>query len=452
MDAASVCRPFGRGEEIVLLNEYAKIGYTGVKNGGDERSGEERSGEERSGEERSGEERSSGEHVGGKRKQTQRRRQKQQRQKQQRQKQSRNQRGGSYESWFTDGLTDELIAGGGTIKELGRGTYGLVSLLRAADGREIVEKRIQVVGVPGEDSCKLLRLVRNEAAILKELSENPAVRPYIIPCIGYKLPGAAVGAGAGGAASAANFPSEKYAYIYFPYIVGDDAINYFNNIYSESSAQQRMLLSQVVYNNLLNHVLAGLKAIHAAGFIHRDIKLENIYVDMHDPENIQFFIIDFGLSIRNTGKLATIGGTIGYLHPDLKAAFAVGSAIYKPEYDLYALNVCISKIFDLFDNLSNWLAAHAAAAPAAAPAAAVAVQGQKRQRNNTPAVDAPPAPKKKNATKRRRPANAPRLVRQETGINNGPNANNVAAAAAANYAFRPEIVNAYFRAQQKNGI
>jgi serine/threonine protein kinase len=427
MAAATVCRPFKRGEEIGLLNEYAKIGYTGVKNGGDERSGDERS---------------SGEHVGGKRKQTQRRLRQQRRQ-----KQSRNQRGGGYESWFTDGLTDEIIAGAGTIKELGRGTYGLVSLLRTADGREIVEKCIQVVGVPGQDSCKLLRLVRNEAAILKELSENPAVLPYIIPCIGYKLPGAAVTA-----SSAVNYPSEKYAYLYFPYIVGKDAIDYFNNIYSESSAQQRMLLSQVVYNNLLNHVLAGLKAIHAAGFIHRDIKLENIYVDMHDPENIRFFIIDFGLSIRNTGKLATIGGTIGYLHPDLKAAFAAGSAIYKPEYDLYALNVCIHKIFDLFDNLSKWLAAHAAAAPAAAAPAAAAVQGQKRQRsNNTPDVAPHPAPKKNNATKRRRPANAPRLVRQETGINNGPNANNVAAAAAANYAFRPEIVNAYFRAQQKNG-
>ncbi len=404
---ADVCRPLSPVAERLILEQYAEIGYTGVKPSENKSVG----------------------HIGGRRQRRGTRR---------RQKKQRKQYGGGYESWFTDGLSDDLIAGADTIRELGRGTYGVVSLLEVADGRKIVEKCIQVDDVPGNDSCNLLRLVRNEAAILKKLSENPAVLPYIIPCIGYKLPGAAVGVGAG---SAANYPSEKYAYLYFPYIVGEDAINYFNNLYNESYAQRRILLSQVVYDNLFNHVFAGLNAIHAAGFIHRDIKLENIYVDTHDPENIRFLIIDFGLAIEYIkGKLSTVGGTRGYLHPDLEAALRVGSAVYKPEYDLHALKVCIQKIFDLFDNLSKWLDSHAAAAAAAAaaavPPAAPAV---------VPAAAAPPAavppaaPKKKHSTIRRRPKAL--AVERYT---------------KANYTkknkydpFAKEIVNAYFKAQEE---
>lgn len=61
--------------------------------------------------------------------------------------------------------------------------------------------------------------------------------------------------------------------------------------------------------------LNGLKAIHDAGFVHRDLKTENVFLD----KNFNLKLGDFGFSkaIESNGKLSTVLGTVGYQSPEL---------------------------------------------------------------------------------------------------------------------------------------
>ena len=42
------------------------------------------------------------------------------------------------------------------------------------------------------------------------------------------------------------------------------------------------------------HLVENLRTLHEMGFVHSDLKLENILIGKHDPNNI--YLIDFGLA------------------------------------------------------------------------------------------------------------------------------------------------------------
>jgi len=67
---------------------------------------------------------------------------------------------------------------------------------------------------------------------------------------------------------------------------------------------------------LLKQILQGLRDIHKAGVIHRDLKPQNILVNLN---NLKPYIIDFGLSLaldsQVTGKSFKRCGTMGYMAP-----------------------------------------------------------------------------------------------------------------------------------------
>lgn len=62
-------------------------------------------------------------------------------------------------------------------------------------------------------------------------------------------------------------------------------------------------------------LINGLKAIHDKGFVHRDLKTENIFLD----KNFNLKLGDFGFSkeIESNSKLTTVLGTVGYQSPEL---------------------------------------------------------------------------------------------------------------------------------------
>jgi serine/threonine-protein kinase HSL1, negative regulator of Swe1 kinase len=71
---------------------------------------------------------------------------------------------------------------------------------------------------------------------------------------------------------------------------------------------------------LLTNILMGIRECHNSSIIHRDIKPQNIIVDVH---TYQMKIIDFGLSLqveeKERGKLANLPkcGTVGYMAPEV---------------------------------------------------------------------------------------------------------------------------------------
>lgn len=69
---------------------------------------------------------------------------------------------------------------------------------------------------------------------------------------------------------------------------------------------------------LILQLLAGLRAIHSAGYAHRDLKPENILV----AQDFTLKICDFGFARErtgrnNSGKMVTFVGTPGYMAPEI---------------------------------------------------------------------------------------------------------------------------------------
>jgi serine/threonine protein kinase len=76
----------------------------------------------------------------------------------------------------------------------------------------------------------------------------------------------------------------------------------------------------------------ALSCVHKAGFIHCDVKPENILVDYARGRRSTFHLADFGLVKRIGDSSPTITGTLRYLPPETKES---------PKRDVWALGVIL---------------------------------------------------------------------------------------------------------------
>lgn len=105
------------------------------------------------------------------------------------------------------------------------------------------------------------------------------------------------------------------------------------------------------FANFFYHALLELKYFHQLGFIHRDIKLENIMID-HDHQN-SVTLIDAGYAIEMSASRvdrSSLTGTPGYWDPALygKRPQPVTAAS-----DIYALGVCFAEMLLHYPNIKN---------------------------------------------------------------------------------------------------
>jgi HEAT repeat protein len=91
---------------------------------------------------------------------------------------------------------------------------------------------------------------------------------------------------------------------------------------------------------VITEVLKGLAELHLHHFVHRDIKLENIYI-----KNDQVKIGDYGLvkSKRWMTVLKTIAGTRGYMAPEVLAGKP-----YDKRCDIYSVGVVLRELLTTF--------------------------------------------------------------------------------------------------------
>jgi serine/threonine protein kinase len=109
--------------------------------------------------------------------------------------------------------------------------------------------------------------------------------------------------------------------------------------------------------NLFVKIFTGVKHIHEKGFIHADLKMENVVIDSNgDP-----IIIDFDLSVE-INKFSNPKGTLNYMPPEILRSFVKNEPVrFTPEVDLYSLCVMFyemynkSKPYILFDINYNLL-------------------------------------------------------------------------------------------------
>lgn len=88
---------------------------------------------------------------------------------------------------------------------------------------------------------------------------------------------------------------------------------------------------------VLAHVAMRLRDLHAAGFVHRDVKPENI---MFLPRENAWTVIDFGCTAR-AGAAAPLSYTLVYSAPEIAEAVATGAktVVADPAIDAWALGV-----------------------------------------------------------------------------------------------------------------
>ena len=113
------------------------------------------------------------------------------------------------------------------------------------------------------------------------------------------------------------------------------------------SLDRRLMNSERIPIELAEKVcrqlVEGIEAIHRVGILHRDIKPNNIMLELRDSE-ISATIMDFGLARLNEAsdtllKTGLIAGTPGYLAPEL-----IRGASPSPATDLYALGVVMHQV------------------------------------------------------------------------------------------------------------
>ena len=205
------------------------------------------------------------------------------------------------------------------LQVLGNGAFGNVLKVKSKKNLEIYAmKKVDKYLLSGQDEEKYYK---NEQIILRKL-ESPLV------CRCYSI-----------------FEDERYLYYVMEFMNNGDLKSYFfANKYLESKIPEENLW------DLYFKCISGLLYIHNQGIIHRDIKLDNIFLD----DNFNIKIGDFNVSAainREKAKNFTIddnqitqmlcnysnAGTRGYMAPEFKVD--INHRYYDQKIDVYSMGI-----------------------------------------------------------------------------------------------------------------
>ena len=165
-------------------------------------------------------------------------------------------------------------------RKIGKGAFGKVNL-----GLNILTGRVVAIKSFNKDNIK------NELSKKKILYETNLMRKLRHPSITKILE---------------TFETEKYMLIIMEYISGGNL---------QSFVKKRRKLGEKTAKILFRQIIEGIKYIHSQNIVHRDIKLENILIDLNN--NIK--ICDFGVGklINSNLILHDHCGTPVYMAPEI---------------------------------------------------------------------------------------------------------------------------------------
>ncbi|CAD8108509.1 unnamed protein product [Paramecium sonneborni] len=102
-----------------------------------------------------------------------------------------------------------------------------------------------------------------------------------------------------------------------------------------AKGQKPFSIASIKY--IILQLTAAIQYIHKLGFVHRDMKLENILMD----KSLNIKICDFGFSEPIKGGFATRSmGTLGYLAPELQSQGLINTEAL-PIAEVFSLGVCL---------------------------------------------------------------------------------------------------------------
>ena len=106
-----------------------------------------------------------------------------------------------------------------------------------------------------------------------------------------------------------NFEDDEYLYMLLEYCNGGDLLTY-------QSALKAKIFTLAEAVDVLTDVIKGMVDLHDKGYLHRDLKLENILV-CNDNGKKTFKLADFGFSKPQNQMRATNVGTDLYKAPEV---------------------------------------------------------------------------------------------------------------------------------------
>jgi serine/threonine protein kinase len=140
---------------------------------------------------------------------------------------------------------------------LGRGAFGKVNLgLHIASGRLVAVKSFNKNRLASENAKKK---IYHETNLMKNLKHNSIVKIFEV------------------------LESQKYILIVLEYVCGGDLLSF---------VRKRTKLNETTAKFIFRQIMEALQYIHSQGVIHRDIKLDNILIDLNNTIKI----CDFGVS------------------------------------------------------------------------------------------------------------------------------------------------------------
>ena len=187
---------------------------------------------------------------------------------------------------------------------LGKGAYGKVNLcLHTLTGRLVAIKSINKSKITHERQREKIKI---ETSIMKTLSFSNNIVKIL-----------------------ENYETKKHICIVMEYICAGDLLSYI---------KKRSKLTEAVSKFIFRQIILALKYIHNHNIVHRDIKLDNILIDLDN--NIK--ICDFGVSkiIKKGDIMVDQCGTPAYIAPEIlknKGYEGFGVDIWSAGVVLYAM-------------------------------------------------------------------------------------------------------------------
>lgn len=188
-------------------------------------------------------------------------------------------------------------------KIIGQGAFGKVNIgLHVATGRLVAIKSFKLNNT---EIASIKRKLHLETQLMRSIYHKNVVRIY------------------------ETFETEKYLMIVLEYVGGGDLLSFL---------KKRTKVNETICRFLFKQLIEGLKYMHSQGVIHRDIKLDNILIDIDSTIKL----CDLGVSkmIRPGEVMNEHCGTPAYIAPEIvigEGYTGFGADIWSSGVVLYAL-------------------------------------------------------------------------------------------------------------------